>query len=117
MDNFTGIAMTINGNDLNISMAAYDGCHKIYIPVEGQESLFMLSMENRGWLPSEDFYKVERVEDILDMYLCSCPLRFIEQIDCSGDEDKFITIIPQCSFNDEDGFFDEDLAKEAFVSL
>ena len=113
----TGIPMSINGIKLKVSMAAYDGCHKIYIPIEGQESLFMHSMENNGWNPNEDFYKIESVEDLMDMYLNSCPLRFIEQIDCSGGEEKFITIIPQCSFNDKDGFFDEELAKKAFISL
>ena len=67
----------------------------------------MQSMENNGWNSNEDFYKIERAEDLLDMYLNSCPLRFIEQIDCSGVEDEFITIISQCSFTD----------KMVFVSL
>ena len=115
--NFTGVPMNINGRPLNISMVAYDGCHKIYIPVKGQESQFMQSMENNGWNPTEDFYKIERAEDLLDIYLNSCPLRFIEQIDCGSGEDEFITIIPQCSFTDKDGFFDEELAKMAFASL
>ena len=116
MDDFIRMPMTINGVELNISMVAYDGCHKIYIPVEGQESLFMSSMENSSWIPSEDFYKIKSVVDLLDMYLNSCSLRFIEQIDCSGDEDNFITIIPQCSFNNKDGLFDEELARKAFVA-
>ena len=117
MSDFAGVPMIINGRTLNISMAAYDGCHKIYIPVEGQESQFMQSMESSGWNPNEDFYKIERAQDLLDMYLNSCPLRFIEQIDCSDSEDEFITIIPQCSFTDEDGFFDEKLARDAFAPL
>jgi hypothetical protein len=50
------------------------------------------------------------------MYLNSCPLRFIQQIDCNGDEDEFINIIPQRAFYNENDFFDENLARKAFVS-
>jgi len=114
MGDFKGVATVINGIALNISMALYDGCHKIYIPVSGQEDLFIQSMENNGWDRGEDFYKIESVDDIRQMYLNSCSLRFIEQIDCSGNENEFITIIPQCSFCDDEGFFDENLARAAF---
>ena len=110
-----GIGMTINGIELNVSMVAYDGCHKIYIPISGQEELFIQSLEYKDWLWGEDIYKIESVSDLMEMYINSCPLRFIEQIDCSGEEEKFITIIPQFSFYNEDDFFDEDLARAAFV--
>jgi len=105
--------MTINGKKINVSMAAFDGCHKIYIPVEGQEDLFKLSMIEKGWILDEDFFKINSVDDLKSMYLNSCPLRFIEQIDCSGDEDVFISVIPQGAFCDE-GDFDELLAAQAF---
>jgi hypothetical protein len=49
------------------------------------------------------------------MYIDSCSLRFINQIDCSGDEDVFISIIPQCAFCDDNGSFDDDLAAQAFA--
>jgi hypothetical protein len=106
--------MIINNHDVaNITIAAYDGCHKIYIPVKGQEEIFMKDFETRGWT-DEDFYKINSVEDLMNMYIDSCPLRFIQQLDCSGEEDQFIDIIPQCSFIDDE-FFDEDLARKAFV--
>jgi hypothetical protein len=97
-------------------MAAFDGCHKIYIPVEGQENLFIQSMEEKGWIFEEDMYKINSVDDLLNMYLDSCSFRFIKQIDCSGDEDVFITIIPQRAVVDEYGFFDEDVAKKMFAA-
>ena len=109
--------MNINGIELNISMAAFDGCHKIYIPTEGQEDLFIKSQLDNGYIWEEDFFKIESAEDLLKIYLSSCPMRFIEQIDCSGDENKFTTIIPQCAFLDEYDFFDEELAKAAFTTL
>ena len=108
--------MLINNHVVNISMAVFDDCHKIFIPVEGQEELFVKSMEKKGWIWEEDFYKIEKVDDIMGLYLNSCPLRFIQQIDFSGDEEKYLNIIPQCAFTDENGFFDEVLAKKAFVA-
>jgi hypothetical protein len=117
MDKSASVRMRINGIELSVSMVVYDNCHKIYAPVEGQEEIFIKSMEEKGWIWDEDFYKIESLQELCDMYLNSCSLRFIEQIDCSGGEDKFITIIPQCAFNNEDGFFDEDAARKAFVSL
>ena len=109
--------MSINGIELNISMAAFDDCHKIYVPVEGQEDLFIRSMLDNGYIWEEDFFKIESAEDLLRMYLTSCSMRFIEQIDCSGTENEFTSIIPQCAFFDEDDFFDEELAKAAFITL
>jgi len=109
-----GVHMTINGIELNISMAAYDGCHKIYIPVKGQEELFVRLLESKGWIWEEDFFKIESVEDLQNMYLYSCSLRFIQQIDCSGNEERFINIIPQCSFYNREGFFNEKRARKAF---
>ena len=108
--------MTINNHKVNISMAAFDGCHKIYIPAEGQENLFIQLLEENGWIFEEDIYKIESAEDLMRMYLDSCPLRFIEQIDCSGAEEKYTIIIPQCAFNDGNGFFDEDSARKAFIA-
>ena len=108
--------MIINNISLNIGMVAYDGCHKIYIPVSGQESLFIQSMEDKGWIFDEDFFRIDSVHDLQRMYMGSCSLRFITQIDCSGDEEKHTTIIPQSAFCDDDGFFDEDLAAIAFIA-
>jgi len=107
--------MIINGHNLNVTMAAFDGCHKIYIPVEGQENLFIQSMEEKGWIFDENFYKIKSRSDMMNMYIDSCGLRFIEQIDCSGNEDVFNTIIPQGAFCDE-GFFNEELVRQAFVA-
>ena len=115
MDTAKGVQMTVNDFELNISIAAFDGCHKIYIPMKGQESEFIQSMEANGWIWEEDFYKIEKVTDLLDMYLSSCPLRFIQQVDCSGGEAMYIDIIPQGAFYTND-FFDEDLARKAFAA-
>ena len=71
-------------------------------------------MKDKGYT-KEDLYKIKSVSDLMNMYIDSCSLRFIEQIDCSGDEDIFIEIIPQCAFVDAEGYFDEDLARKAFV--
>ena len=115
--------MTINNHKLNVTIAVYDGCHKIFIPVEGQEDLFISHMENnKGWVFEEDFYKISGVKDLMDMYLNSCSLRFIQQIDCggataaSGNTENFIDIIPQFEFTDDEGYFDEDAAKKAFAA-
>jgi hypothetical protein len=108
--------MIINNHKLKVKMAAYDGCHKIYIPVKGQENLFIQSMEDKGYIFEEDFYKISSVEDLMNMYLDSCPLRFIEQIDFSSDEEKYISIIPQAAFFDEESFFDEDAARAVFIA-
>ena len=110
------IPMTINGHKLNVSFAAYDGCHKIYLPMNEQEDLFIKTLEKRGYVFEEDFYRIESVDELMDMFLRSCNLRFIQMIDCSGDEDGFINIIPQSSFFDDEDFFDEELARKAFVS-
>ena len=109
--------MIINNHDIgNITMAAYDRCHKIYIPVEGQEETFIKDMEMNGWIFEEDFFKINSANDLMQMYLDSCPLRFIQQVDCNKiGEDRFINIIPQSSFINEDSFFDEDLAKQSFI--
>ena len=111
------ICMSINGVEIKVSMAAYDGCHKIYIPVEGQEDQFIWSMVDNDYIWDEDFFSVKSAEDLLEMYLSSCSLRFIQQIDYSSNEAEFTDIIPQCAFCDEEGFFSEELAKEAFMTL
>ena len=108
--------MSVNGIVINISMAAYDGCHKIYIPV-GQEELFIQSMVDNGWIWEEDFYQINSAKDLLEMYLHSCPLKFIQQIDYSGDEGKFTNIIPQHAFYRGDGSFDEAMARKAFIAI
>ena len=106
--------MIISNCVVNPSIAVFDGCHKIFIPAEGQETAFIKSMEAQGWVWDEDFYKINSVEDLMNMYLDSCPLRFIQQIDVSGDQTEYLDIIPQSAFTDE-GFFDEELAKKAFA--
>ena len=107
--------MIINGHDIKVDIAAYDGCHKIYIPVEGQEKLFIESMESKGWIPEEDIFKIDDRPDMMtEMYVNACSLRFIEQIDCSGDEDTFVSIIPQNAFCDDQGYFDDIAARATF---
>ena len=107
--------MIINNHKLKVSMAVYDNCHKIFIPVEGQETLFIRKMKKKGWTFKENFYRIDSVTDLMNMYIDSCPLRFIDQIDFSGDKEKTIKIIPQGSFTDE-GFLDEELVRKAFVA-
>ena len=51
----------------------------------------------------------------MHMYLASCYLRFIQQIDVSGVDNEYFDIIPQGSFIDEEGYFDDELAKKAFA--
>jgi hypothetical protein len=101
--------MIINKHHLNITIAAYDGCHKIYIPIEGQEDLFISKMEDKGWVYPDDFYKINNVTELRDMYIKSCPLRFIEQINFAKDKEEYIEIIPQGAFNDlyDDGVYEE----------
>jgi len=107
--------MTINGHIVNPQIAVYDGCHKIYIPAEGRENEFTNYFELHDWLWDEDFYKVNCVTDLMNMYLDSCPLRFIQAVDASDmDNPVFVNIIPQSAFYDTEGFFDEDAARMAF---
>jgi hypothetical protein len=84
--------------------------------MNGQEDLFIKTLEKQGYVFEENFYRIESVDELMDMFLRSCNLRFIQMIDCSGDEDGFINIIPQSSFFDDEDFFDEELARKAFVS-
>ena len=108
--------MTINGYTIgNPTVAVFDGCHKIFIPVEGHESVFVKKMEEVGWDWKEDFYKLDSANNLLAMYLDSCPLRFIQQFDFIDGEEIYTNIIPQCDFTDEDGFFDGESARAAFV--
>jgi hypothetical protein len=60
--------MKINGKKLLVTMAAFDGCHKIYIPVPGQEDLFIKSMEAIGWIFDEDMYKIDTLDDLMNIY-------------------------------------------------
>lgn len=109
--------MIINGYEVKVTMAVFDGCHKIFIPVEGQEEAFVDDMIGEGWDFVEDFYKVNSANDLMNMYLDSCSLRFIQQIDLSGEKSVFINIIPQCAFYDDEDVFDRDLARQAFADL
>ena len=74
-------------------------------------------MIGKGWDFVEDFYKINCANDLMNMYMDSCPLRFIQQIDLSGEEPVFINIIPQCAFYDDEDIFDRDLARQAFAEL
>lgn len=46
---------------------AYDGCHKIYIIEDNQDHIEAL----------ESDYKIHNIDDLEDIYLTSCPLKFI----------------------------------------
>jgi len=112
--------MTINGHKIpRPQFAAYDGCHKIYIPVKGKERGFVKRMQSKGWIWPDDYYKIEKAQDLANIYIDSCPLRFIEQCDFKktpiGWEEKFTTLIPQCAFTDSEGLFDENAARAAFA--
>ena len=108
--------MTINGHSVNPQIAVYDGCHKIYIPAKGRENEFIDYFELNEWLWDEDFYKVNSVADLMNMYLDSCPLKFIQAVDASDmDNPLFVNIIPQNAFCDTEGFFDETAARRAFA--
>ena len=81
-------AMKFNGIDVSKYVAfAFDGCHKIYVL--------------KGWNDVKEFkkldYKLFRLESgIIQCYLDSCSLRFIDLYDGSkGDDEKYIQVVPQ----------------------
>ena len=124
--NGAGVRMVVNDFELDVAIVAYDGCHKIYVPTRGQESLFVQSFLENGWVWDEDFFEIKSAEELFAMYLNSCPLRLIQRVEYSVDSDnddnsnnnaKFINIIPQSSFVSKDGFFNEKLARAAFRSV
>lgn len=80
--------MKINGIDVTDYVAfAFDGCHKIYVL--------------KGWNDVKEFkklgYQLFRLEGgIIQCYLDSCSLRFIDLYDGSkDDDDKYIQVVPQ----------------------
>ena len=108
--------MTINGHAVNPRLAVYDGCHKIYIPAENKEAEFIAHFEWHDWIWDEDSFAVNSEQDLMNMYLDSCSLRFIQAVDATnGDDPVFVDIIPQHAFYNSEGFFDEDAARRAFA--
>jgi len=121
--------MTINRHKVNAKIAVYDGCHKIFIPADGkkQEERFIKYMEAKGWEWDKDFYKID-ANSIKDMYIDSCGLRFIHQLNIDDTHNldislesgvNYVEIIPQCEFvigNDDDCYFDETAAAKAFAA-
>jgi len=81
-------AMKINGIDVTGYVAfAFDGCHKIYVL--------------KGWNDVKEFKKLDyelfKVDSgIIQCYLDSCSLRFIDLYDGSkGDDEEYIQVVPQ----------------------
>ena len=88
--------MKINGFDVDKYKAfAFDGCHKIYLLKTKKEIGEFKKMEY-------DIYKMD--SGIIQCYLDSCPLRFIETNggkDCS----KYLQVVPQgCEKVEFEGF-------------
>jgi hypothetical protein len=112
-------AMKINGHNIDTWVVVYDGCHKIFISAPRQEKRFIKHMESNGWEWEEDFFRVESVDTLRDMYINSYGLRFIQQIGFRNGEVRFKDIIPQCAFivgDDNDCYFDEEAAAKALVA-
>lgn len=84
----TKTIMKINGIDVTGYVAfAYDGCHKIYVLKQKND---IKEFKKLG-------YQLFRLEGgIIQCYLDSCSLRFIDLYDGSKtDNDKYIQAVPQ----------------------
>lgn len=74
----------INGITVTATEFFFDGCHKFYIPESPEDYEEMYA---RGWEPA-DLYPIRMLPEI---WVGSCPLRFIESVDFSK------TYVPQCT--------------------
>ena len=64
--------MKLNGIELEATRFAYEGCHKIYIIGNEEESKEAIDI---GY----DLYSIDELEDVFNK---SCSLRFINSWDC-----------------------------------
>lgn len=64
--------MKLNGIELEATRFAYEGCHKIYIIENEEESKEAIDI---GY----DLYSIDELEDVFNK---SCGLRFINSWDC-----------------------------------
>ena len=70
----------INGNNVDAEQFAFDGCHKIYLLEDEDDVQDAL---NYG-------YKVLDIDELVDTWAITCPLRFIENWKLTK------TYVPQC---------------------
>lgn len=75
--------MKISNHKIKATHYFFDGCHKIYLIEDEQDKQNFLNM---GWTEL-DIYPINT---IIDIYECSCPLKFIQTC-------KLKTIVPQCT--------------------
>lgn len=75
---------TINGINVSATEFFFDGCHKFYIPDTPED---YEKMYGCGWEPA-DLYPIDLLPEI---WVESCPLRFIESVDFSK------VYVPQCT--------------------
>lgn len=65
--------ITINGMETDARLFAYDGCHKIYLIETKDVSEHVRMIEEAEELG----YRIELVDDLVEIYNNSCGLRFI----------------------------------------
>lgn len=79
---------------------SYDGCHKIYLNMDKQQTEKMFGY---GYDKTISGTKFEMEHAVYSWYEDSCSLRFIDAVFTSEDEtDKFVTVIGQFFGEDED---------------
>ncbi len=110
--------MVINNHIVNPGVAQYDGCHKIYIPTDGQELQFIKDINEMG--ASNQLVRIHSADELRDMYINSCGLRFIQRVFYGPSGPEYENIIPQCAFvveNEDGAYFDEEAAAAAFQEV
>ena len=83
---------------------AFDGCHKIYLNMDKQQTDKMIGYGYTD-MSSGSFH--DKQDAVFKWYEDSCGLRFIDAVFSDGDSDKFVVVVGQFFGDDEEEDEDE----------
>lgn len=78
--------ITINGQETNAELFAYDGCHKIYLIEDETDKQHAIELE----------YDLHNINELKEVWENSCPLRFINNWKLNK---KFVRQFETAEFN------------------
>ena len=81
------------------STVAWDGCHKIYLNMDSQQTDKMIGY-GYSHIVGGSFW--DKQEAVFKWYEDSCSLRFIDAVFTDGDGDKFVVVVGQFFGEDEE---------------
>ena len=74
---------------------AWDGCHKIYIMMDEQQTQQMIDYEYDYLIKAKDSNPYDMFETVRDWYDKSCALKFIDVTETSDDDTDFYPLVAQ----------------------